>query len=87
MAVDATKALAAPERILTAWAYFFSTVTNNIGAAIPLGIFMGFIILTIDKKPINSLDELTSILENKKGGVLIEGVYPNGMRAYYGFGL
>jgi hypothetical protein len=30
---------------------------------------------------------LAGILENKKGGVLIEGVYPNGMRAYYGFGL
>jgi hypothetical protein len=27
------------------------------------------------------------MLENKTGGVLIEGMYPNGMRAYYGFGL
>jgi hypothetical protein len=26
-------------------------------------------------------------VENKTGGVLIEGMYPNGMRAYYGFGL
>jgi serine protease Do len=26
-------------------------------------------------------------LENKRGGVLVEGVYPNGTRAYYGLGL
>jgi hypothetical protein len=27
------------------------------------------------------------LLEEKEGGVLIEGVYPNGTKAYYGFGL
>jgi len=26
-------------------------------------------------------------LQDKAGGVLIEGVYPNGVKAYYGFGL
>jgi hypothetical protein len=26
-------------------------------------------------------------MQNKNGGILIEGVYTNGMRAYYGFGL
>lgn len=51
------------------------------------GIKENFIIVNIDKKPVDSLSDLTTILENKKGGVLIEGVYPNGMRAYYGFGL
>lgn len=51
------------------------------------GIKENFIIVNIDRKPVDSLSDLTSILENKKGGVLIEGVYPNGMRAYYGFGL
>jgi serine protease Do len=51
------------------------------------GIREGFIIIAIDKKKISSVNDLESALENKKGGVLIEGVYPNGMHAYYGFGL
>ncbi len=51
------------------------------------GIREGFIITLIDKKPIKNTGDLNSALKNKSGGVLIEGVYPNGMRAYYGFGL
>ncbi|MDP4291257.1 MAG: deoxyribonuclease HsdR, partial [Bacteroidota bacterium] len=51
------------------------------------GIKKGFIITQVDKKPVHSVEELSGLLENKEGGVLIEGVYPNGMRAYYGFGL
>lgn len=51
------------------------------------GIREGFIITSIDKKAVGSPEELKQILENKKGGVLIEGVYPNGMRAYYAFGM
>ncbi len=51
------------------------------------GIREGFIITNIDKKEIHTPDDLVNTLENKTGGVLIEGVYPNGMRAYYGFGL
>ena len=51
------------------------------------GIREGFIITKIDKKPINNFDDLNQSLANKKGGVLIEGIYPNGMKAYYGFGI
>jgi Do/DeqQ family serine protease len=51
------------------------------------GIKKGFIITQIDKKPVRSVEELMSLLQNTEGGILIEGVYPNGMRAYYGFGL
>jgi serine protease Do len=51
------------------------------------GIKEGFIITSIDKKEIRSKEELLKFLENKKGGVLIEGIYPNGTRAYYGFGI
>lgn len=39
-----------------AWTYFFSTVTANSWWAIPLGIFMGFIILTIDRALIKSIN-------------------------------
>lgn len=51
------------------------------------GIRDGFIITHIDKKPIRSVEDIFNVLHSKKGGVLVEGVYPNGMRAYYGFGL
>ena len=51
------------------------------------GIREGFVITQIDKKAVNTIDDLKSALENKEGGVLIEGVYPGGVKAYYGFGL
>lgn len=59
----------------------------NAGKLLSAGIKEGFIITSVDKKKINSIEDMKTVLENKKGGVLIEGVYPNGMRAYYGFGL
>jgi len=51
------------------------------------GIREGFIITTVDKKKIQTAEDLRAALDNKKGGVLIEGIYPNGMRAYYAFGM
>jgi hypothetical protein len=45
------------------------------------------VITQIDKKPITSVKDIENALSRKKGGVLIEGVYPNRNRAYYGFGL
>ncbi len=51
------------------------------------GIKEGFIITSIDKRKINHIEDIQLMLENKTGGVLIEGMYSNGMRAYYGFGL
>jgi serine protease Do len=51
------------------------------------GIKEGFIIMFIDEKSVKSIEDITNILMNKKGGVLIQGIYTNGMQAYYGFGL
>lgn len=51
------------------------------------GIEEGFIITRIDKKVIAKPQDIEEVLEGKRGGVLIEGVYPNGTVAYYGFGL
>ncbi len=51
------------------------------------GIKEGFIVTKIDKRPIRDLDDLTSSLRNLQGdGVLVEGIYPNGDKAYYGLG-
>lgn len=62
-------------------------VSLKSGKLLSSGIRTGFIITAIDNKPIRNTQELSDYLSNKRGGVLIEGVYPNGMRAYYGFGL
>lgn len=51
------------------------------------GIREGFIITKIDRSPVLSTKDLYKILEDKKGGVLLEGYYPSGAKAYYGFGL
>jgi len=51
------------------------------------GIEKGFIITKVDGQKIYDADDVTSILKSKSGGVLIEGVYPNGDKAYYGFGM
>lgn len=40
-----------------AWSYFFTTVTNDSWLAWPLGFFMGFIILTIDRALIKGINK------------------------------
>ncbi|MFB6307587.1 MAG: PDZ domain-containing protein, partial [Flavobacteriales bacterium] len=50
------------------------------------GVKEKFIIRKVNNRKVNSVDELVEAIEEQKGGVLIEGVYPNGMKAYYGFG-
>lgn len=51
------------------------------------GVREGFIITSIDNTPMKTVSDVTNYLKEKKGGVLIEGVYDNGMKAFYGFGL
>lgn len=57
------------------------------GKIMAAGIPVGFIITKIDNKLVKSADELIKYLKNKKGGILIEGYYPNGERGYFGFGV
>lgn len=59
----------------------------NAGKFRSTGIKEGFIITRIDQHEVRSPKDLEQLLADRKGGVLIEGVYPNGMRAYYGLGL
>ncbi len=48
----------------------------------------GFIITKIDGKTVRSPEDVINRLQNRKGGVLIEGRYPNSDRTfYYGMGL
>ena len=62
-------------------------VKLNGGKLASSGIKEGFIITSIDKKQVTNVDDLASYIENKSGGILLEGVYPNGVKGYYGFGL
>mgnify|MGYP001286571926 CR=1 FL=1 len=62
-------------------------VRINGGKLRSIGIREGFIITKIDQKPMNDPKDIEKALDNKQGGVLIEGVYPNGVRAYYGLGV
>jgi Do/DeqQ family serine protease len=57
------------------------------GKLLNAGIKEGYIITAIDKRKISTIKDLQTLLETKSGGILIEGVYENGMRAYYGFGM
>ncbi|WP_052958704.1 Do family serine endopeptidase [Maribacter thermophilus] len=47
----------------------------------------GFIITHIDGKRVKEVGDVAKILENKKGGVMLEGIYENGDKYYYAFGL
>ena len=51
------------------------------------GVQKGFIITSINNQPVKSVEDVTNILSGIKGGVYIEGVYPNGVIAYYAFGI
>jgi serine protease Do len=48
------------------------------------GIKKGFLITHIDKIPVDNVEDLIRILEFKKGGILIEGLYTDGKRGTYG---
>ena len=48
------------------------------------GIRKDFVIRFIDKLPIDNIADLTRILEYKRGGILVEGVYVNGEKGTYG---
>ena len=52
------------------------------------GITKGFIVTSINKRDISDVEDLSSTLSQlpKDDGVLVEGVYPNGVKAYYGIG-
>jgi len=51
------------------------------------GIKEGFIITQINRMAVSEPEDVSQILSNTSGGVLIEGVYPNGIVAYYAIGI
>jgi len=51
------------------------------------GIKKGFIITQVNKNAVSEVNELKRIIKNSRGGILVEGIYPNGEVAYYVFGI
>ena len=51
------------------------------------GVKEGFIITRVNNKSVETTEDIRRILESSKGGIYIEGIYPNGVVAYYAFGL
>lgn len=51
------------------------------------GLEEGFIITNVNKKPIYDVNDFKREIGNARGGILVEGVYPDGESAYYVFGL
>ena len=62
-------------------------VKIKAGKLLNAGIKEGFIVTKIDRQAIRNPEDMINALKDKKGGILMEGIYPNGMRAYYGFGI
>ena len=51
------------------------------------GVKEGYIITQIDRELVAEVEDVATILRNASGGVLIEGIYPNGVVAYYALGI
>ncbi len=67
--------------------YGVEVVELSAGKLRAEGIREGFIITQVNNKPVNTVEELEKILQGTRGGVFIEGIYPNGVVQYYAIGL
>ena len=52
-----------------------------------IGIKEGFIITKVNNEPVETLEMLENVIARSESSVYIEGIYPNGTRAYYAFGI
>jgi serine protease Do len=67
--------------------YGIKIIHLNRGTLKDAGLKEGFIITNVNKKPVYEVNDLKREIENARGGILIEGVYPNGENVYYVFGI
>ncbi|NOZ45293.1 MAG: Do family serine endopeptidase [Chlorobi bacterium] len=61
-------------------------VELNNGKLRSNGIREGFIIVKVNNKKVDTVKDLKEIIDSITGGIYIEGIYPNGITAYYAFG-
>ncbi len=62
-------------------------ISLESGKLMKVGVKKGFIITSINKLPVSSVKDISDILSEVNGGVMIEGVYGDGSKTYYAFGL
>lgn len=63
-------------------------VSLSQGKLAKSGMKEGFIIVKINNTQVSSVNDIKNVLAKiKSGGVYIEGVYPDGVTAYYAFGI
>jgi Do/DeqQ family serine protease len=48
---------------------------------------VGFVITSIDKKPVYTPGDVTRVLSSTKGAILLEGINPDGSKGVYGFAI
>ncbi|MFW6327257.1 MAG: Do family serine endopeptidase [Bacteroidota bacterium] len=65
--------------------YGIKVVKLKNGKLKDAGLEEGFIITNINKKPIYEVNDFKREIENARGGILVEGIYPNGELAYFVF--
>jgi Do/DeqQ family serine protease len=61
--------------------------TLKPGKLMKVGIQEGFVLTSVNKRPVSSVKDIAEILKDTEGGVIIEGVDRNGSRSYYAFGM
>lgn len=59
----------------------------NTGKLKSAGIKEGFLITKMNGKPVKDKTDLEEVISTADGSVYIEGIYPNGQKAYYAFGI
>lgn len=52
-----------------------------------VGVREGYIVTKVNHKEVSNVDEFTEAINKAKNGILLEGIYENGRREYYGFGI
>ncbi len=62
-------------------------VELNNGKFRDAGIKKGFIVTDVNKRPVYEVKDINYIINNATGGILIEGISPDGELEYYVFGI
>lgn len=57
------------------------------GKLMKKGVRKGYIIISINRQPVSSIDDIEEAIKNANGGVYLKGIYPSGIVEYYAFGL
>lgn len=57
------------------------------GKFMKVGIRKGFVVTSVNKKAVDTVKDIVDILRSVDGGVIIEGIYEDGSKSYYAFGM